>query len=402
MLTLLGINKILAIYVGPSGYAAIGQFQNAVQVITAIAGGAINTGVTRYTAQYQEDENKQHIVWRTAGTVFVVGSVLVGMAISIFNKQLSLWFFHTKDFEDVFLWFAATLLMFSLNSYFLSILNGNGQLERYALSNIAGSLISGVVTSVLAINGGLHGALIGLAVYQSLAFFVTLGLCYRLRWFKWKNLFGRINNGAANDLTQYALMSLTTAACGPVTYILIRDHIIEKFGISSAGYWEAGMRMSSAYLLFFTTTLSIYFLPKIASVKDTSLIKSLLFKDYKIIALFSIIASIPIYYFRENLITLLFASIFLPAAELMLYIIIADNIKIAAWAISYTLIARGATKIFIVGEVAFSISYYMIALILASHFGLIGVVVAGVLNSALYLTYVYFGMNYFLRVSSVY
>ena len=34
MLTTLGINKILAVYVGPTGYAALGQFQNAVQMIT--------------------------------------------------------------------------------------------------------------------------------------------------------------------------------------------------------------------------------------------------------------------------------------------------------------------------------------------------------------------------------
>ncbi|MGE4416327.1 MAG: O-antigen translocase, partial [Marinobacterium sp.] len=64
MLTLLGLNKILAIYVGPAGYAALGQFQNAVQMITTLASGAINTGVTKYTAEYHEDEAKQHAVWR--------------------------------------------------------------------------------------------------------------------------------------------------------------------------------------------------------------------------------------------------------------------------------------------------------------------------------------------------
>ncbi len=40
MLTLLGINKILAVYVGPTGYAALGQFQNAVQMITTFGSGA--------------------------------------------------------------------------------------------------------------------------------------------------------------------------------------------------------------------------------------------------------------------------------------------------------------------------------------------------------------------------
>ena len=73
MLTLLGINKILAIYVGPAGYAAIGQFQNAVTMITTFASGAINTGVTKYTAEYYQDEERQRLVWRTAGTIALLG-----------------------------------------------------------------------------------------------------------------------------------------------------------------------------------------------------------------------------------------------------------------------------------------------------------------------------------------
>ncbi|WPN48573.1 hypothetical protein [Pseudomonas sp. P8_241] len=75
MLTLLGINKILAIYVGPTGYAAIGQFQNAVQMITTFASGAVNTGVVKYTAEYADDESAQHKVWQTAGAIALAGTL---------------------------------------------------------------------------------------------------------------------------------------------------------------------------------------------------------------------------------------------------------------------------------------------------------------------------------------
>ena len=42
LLTLLGLNKILAIYVGPAGYAVLGQFQNAVQMITTLTSSSIS------------------------------------------------------------------------------------------------------------------------------------------------------------------------------------------------------------------------------------------------------------------------------------------------------------------------------------------------------------------------
>jgi PST family polysaccharide transporter len=41
------LNKILAVYVGPAGYAVIGQFQNAVSIVVNLAGGAVATGVTK-------------------------------------------------------------------------------------------------------------------------------------------------------------------------------------------------------------------------------------------------------------------------------------------------------------------------------------------------------------------
>ena len=48
--------KIIAIYVGPSGLAFIGQFQNFLSILMSFATGAINSGVVKYTAEYRDDE----------------------------------------------------------------------------------------------------------------------------------------------------------------------------------------------------------------------------------------------------------------------------------------------------------------------------------------------------------
>ena len=44
MATLLGLNKILAIYVGPSGYMALGQLNSLMQMVGTFAAGGINSG----------------------------------------------------------------------------------------------------------------------------------------------------------------------------------------------------------------------------------------------------------------------------------------------------------------------------------------------------------------------
>ena len=68
MLTMLGLNKVLAVYVGPAGYVAIGNFQNALQMILIFAGGSFDTGIVKYTAEYSDDEAAQRKLWQTSGT----------------------------------------------------------------------------------------------------------------------------------------------------------------------------------------------------------------------------------------------------------------------------------------------------------------------------------------------
>src|SRR5690606_30002039 len=89
VLTLLGLNKVLAVYIGPTGYAAMGQFQNAVQMITTFASGALNTGVTKYTAEFNGDANKQIQLWKTAGTISLTGTLVAAVVIAFLSDTLS-------------------------------------------------------------------------------------------------------------------------------------------------------------------------------------------------------------------------------------------------------------------------------------------------------------------------
>ena len=154
MLTLLGINKILAVNVGPAGYAALGQFQNAVQMVITLASGGINTGVTKYTAEYHEDERQQKRVWQTAGTIALSGSFILSVLVLIFRADLAVWFLGDERLASVFVWFAATLVLFVFNTLLLAILNGKKDIPRYVVANIAGSLFALAGTAWMVMHWG--------------------------------------------------------------------------------------------------------------------------------------------------------------------------------------------------------------------------------------------------------
>lgn len=393
MLTLLGINKILAIYVGPAGYAALGQFQNAVQMITTFASGAINTGVTKYTAEYYEDEAKQRQVWRTAGSIASMGSVVTGLLVIIFSKTLAGWFLKDESYSGVFVWFAVTLVFFVFNTLLLAILNGKKEIHRYVMANIAGSLFALLVTSFMAIQYGLYGALVALAVYQSLSFFVTLLLCYKASWFKLSYMFGGIDKESAKNLAKYTAMALTSAVCVPSSHILVRNHLGETLGWEAAGYWEAMWRLSAAYLMLVTTTLSVYYLPRLSELKDPAAIKREIVQGYKVILPVAAMCGAAIYLLRNVIIRILFTEDFSGMEVLFAWQIVGDIFKISSWLLGFVLIAKALLGYFIVSEILFAAIFFFLIHYSTSFLGLEAASVAHSLSYFLHIMFMLFALR---------
>lgn len=394
MLTLFGINKVLAIYVGPSGYAVLGQFQNAVQMITTFASGAINTGVIKYTAEYQDEADRQHKVWQTAGTVGLVGSLVAAVVITIFNQILADWFLHDESYGGVFLWLSGALVLFTLNTLLLAILNGKKEIALYVLANSVGSVFSLAITTIMSVRLGLYGALVALAVYQSITFFVTLLLSYKAPWFKLSYLFGRVDKKTALNLAKYTAMALTTAACVPVSHILVRNHLGDIFGWDAAGYWEAMWRLSAAYLMLVTTTLSLYYLPRLSELKEPSEIRREIFQGYKVILPIAALSGLVIYLFRDFIIAVLFTKDFLPVRELFAWQMLGDTLKIASWMLGYVLTAKAFVGLYIFSEILFSFLFYLFVRFLSDAFGLESASIAHAINYFLHFLFMYSALRW--------
>src|ERR1044072_4768052 len=97
------LNKILAVLVGPPGYAIIGQFQNAVMILFTVSAGAINNGVVKYPADHEGDPRKQAQLWSTAVWIVVVTSTVIGLLVALFHRSLAVHFRseeHTSELQS--------------------------------------------------------------------------------------------------------------------------------------------------------------------------------------------------------------------------------------------------------------------------------------------------------------
>ena len=392
MATALILNKVLAVFVGPAGYAVIGQFQNIVALAGAFATGATGQGVVRYTTEYAGDDARQQRLWRTAGTVTCAGSAIVGVGLVLFSGAVAEVALLDRAYRPVIVLLAVGLVFLALNGVLLAIINGRQHTGLFVRASIAGSLVTLVFTVALTLWQGLLGALIALAVNQSLALAATVALARRERWLSVRNLFGRVDPAVLRLLGRYVAMAAVAAVATPVAQIVIRRHLADELGLVSAGLWEAMTRVSAMYLLFFTSTLSIYYLPRIAELRDNSALRAEVARVFAIVTAAVAAMSLAIYAMRHIVVRLLFDAEFLPMIELFAPQLIGDTLKLSSWTFAYVMVGRAMTTAFILSEVGFTALTVALTWALVPHLGIVGA------SSAYALTYV----GYFLFAFGVF
>lgn len=383
------LNKILAVYLDPSGYAIIGQFQNAVSVAVTFSTGAIQTGVAKYTAEYGEDRDRLHALWATAGVITLVASILVSVCVALARTPLALFFLKDAALSGVFLWLAAGLTFMSLNALLLAMLNGRKEVRRFVVSSIAGALVGLALTAVLAWRFGLYGALVALSLNQAVIVVVTLQQTMGAAWFRFRLLWGRIDRTQLRGLGKFVLMAATTAVATPLSQILVRNHLAAEFGWDAAGYWDAMWKISGMYLALLTTTLSLYYLPRISEIKNWPDLKTELVGAYKLVLPVSMAASLLIYLFRDVIIHTLLTREFAGMEVLFAWQMVGDVLKIASWLIAYLMIGRSLIRMFIATEIAFALLFWGLTVACTGLYGFEGVAIAHAITYGLYLVTVY-------------
>jgi len=372
--------KVVALVTGPAGVALIGQFTNFITIVLTFANGAINNGVVKYTAEYDGDEIKLKKLFSTSFKISVCCSAIIGVVLLLLGPVISFWLFNSNLYVNPTRILGSTIIFYALNSLLISILNGKKQIKTYTIVNTVGSVIGLLFTIVLVFIYKIQGALYALVLAQSIVFFVTLTLILKTDWFEWSFFKQSLDKEIFKNLSKFSLMAIVSAITVPISQIILRNMITKILGIESAGYWQGIMRISDGYLLLVTTSLATYYLPKLSSLFNKNDLRKEIFDGYKIIMPIVIISCIIIFLLKGVIVIVLFSQKFAKMTDLFLFQLIGDIFKIAAWLLAYVMLAKAMTRIFIITEVIFSISYIIIGYFCITHFGIKGITIAFAIN----------------------
>ncbi|MBE8723639.1 O-antigen translocase [Flavobacterium sp. KB82] len=379
-------SKIAAVFIGPAGMALMGNLRNFLNSLENISTLGFQNGIVKYTA---ENKKKEQELQKIIASVFII-LILVALIMSVVLYGFaSFWdnkIFNTQtDYAIVFKILALAFPWYAVSVFLLAILNGLSKFKKVIWVNIIGNIAALLVIAFLIVQFKTMGALVAAAVSPSLLFFITFYFiqqeipflqAVRLKFFDFQII---------KKLLPYSVMALFSSVLGPVIFLLIRNKVISVIGIDQAGFWETMLRISSSYMLFVTTLLTVYFLPKLASAQNNEQTKAIFWQYYKFILPVFCAGVVMIYFARFIIIQILFTKAFLPVSGLFFWQLLGDVFKVCSLILGYQFFAKKMTKAFIVTEVLSLLFLYFLSIYLIDFFGIQGVVIAQTIDNLVYL-----------------
>ncbi|QCU89565.1 O-antigen translocase [Thiomicrorhabdus sediminis] len=396
LVTALVINKLVAVYAGPSGLAVLAQFQNIIQVLSVLSQSALNNGVTKFTAEYKESPKYLGRFFGVSATLSLISTVLVSFCCFIFSDWLASYLLKAVELSYLFKILSFSLILIVSNNLILSILNGLNQIKQWALIQVSQSIFSLLFVSVLSFALGLEGILIALVTFQALVFIVLVFFMVRSKALfpQTEMVFWDIN--ISKKLLAFALIAGVSAVTAPLIQVLIREYVSSHSGLDVAGYWQAVWYLSSTFLLVVTTTLSTYFLPKFSACKETNALQKELYSGLALFLPLSILAAVSVYFLRDWIIWILFSDDFLVIGDFLFWQLTGDVIRVSAWFFAFLMLAKAKTKALITSEIVFSCSLVLLSILGFDLAGIYGLTVAFAINYFLYLVYVSFYVHKYI------
>ena len=379
--------KLVAAFAGPEGVGRLGQFVSLMSLLAVLAGGGIGPGIVKYVAEYRDDAQRLARLLGTALCYALCAACAMGAVALLLREPIAAWLLGDARYVTLICVLALAQVGIAIANYFLAVINGFMDVRRLALVQVLGSAFSTLLVVALAHEFGLSGALLGLVLGQSLWIVVGLPAWSVGRYFANGLPRLRFDPEMTWRLAAFSVMTLTSALLPPLVNIAVRDHLAAQFGWAEVGYWQAVSRVSDAYLLFIISAINIYYLPKLAATQTRATLVFELRQGLRVLVPLAAVCALAIYAAREWITQLLFNTGFAPANGLYGPQLLGDVLKIASFVLSYLMLAKAMTRLFVASECIFAVTYLVLVYAFTAHFGVVGAIYAFTANYVLYLAF---------------
>lgn len=368
--------KIISFYLGTSGMALIGSFRNFSTMLKSIATLGISNSVVKLVVENKQDKRELSIIYSTFFWLFLIVSVVLGSCTLLFSKVISQFLFFTESYFIPIQFFGLLLPLMIINTFWLAIYNGLEQFKRIVYIQIVSNVFVFGLTALLIWKQHILGGLLSVAISEFLMVLVTFFYVRKDSSFFQFDLHKIISKKYTTIIKNFSIMALLSAVIAPLTLIFIRNTIVETHSIHEAGIWDAINRLSGFYMLFFSSGLSMYYMPKLASLQTNSEFKMELKSYFKTFVPLFLVMLIIIFISKVLIVKIAFTDEFSTVKELLIWQLLGDFFKVLTLAFGFQIVVKTMMKRYFIGEIVFNLSYLLLSFYLVKYNAVEGVLQA--------------------------
>ena len=359
-------SKAIAYFIGPSGMALMGNFRNFSSTLEAVGILGFQNGIVKTVAENQADKEKVYSLLTTVFYTLLITSLLLIFTVLIGSTYFLKSILNGNETYLLALQILAFTIPFTiLHLFFVSVINGLSAYKKVINITIF-SYIAGLLISIFLMwKFTVLGAMISVSIVSFLLF--CFSGFYFLKQFSLKEVLNlqHFDFNQIKRVVVLASMTLFSSILTPIVYIYIRKLIIASQSIEAAGYYEAMSRISSFYMMFITTLVSLYYLPELSKTSSLSENKPLIRQFYKTILPVFGFGLVLMYFLKDIVILILFTKDFSSVSNLFFWQLLGDFFRAAALILAIQFFAKNLVKPYFITEmISFSI------LIFSSYFGI--------------------------------
>jgi O-antigen/teichoic acid export membrane protein len=384
--------KAIAVILGPNGMGVYGLFTTVLASIQNLTSMGLASSAVRdiSDANGSCDEIEVAKTLTVLRKLVLFTGLLGAVIVVVFSPLLSKMSFGNYDYTIPFVLLSITLLIDQICSGQKVLLQGLRKLKYLAKASVLGSTFGMIISIPMYFYLGIKGVIPTIILVSLCNLLLSY---YFARKIKIKKIIVDRHECVAKGRRMLSLgiaMSFS-AILANLSSCLIRCMIRSDGGLDEVGYFQAGYAIINTYVGMVFTAIGTDFFPRLSAVNfnnkkccdcvnEQGEIATLILSP---IIIFCII-------FTPIIISILYSSQFLRAYDFVLWASVGIHFKVVSWLISYIIIAKGNSKLFVWSEFVYNIYAFVLTVAFYKIYGLKGVGIAFSISYLLYLMQMYF------------
>jgi antigen flippase len=345
--------KLAAVLIGAVGVGMMASYNALLGAAVTLLGMGVQSSAVREIAMAHSKGHReglaatvlatQRLCWLLAGFGLVL-TVLI-------SKSLSEWAFGDSSHASGVAVLSAVVLLNIVNNAYSATIQGVRQIGDLARANVWGA-VGGTLASVYCFwnwgTGGVVWALLAVALAQTLS---TAFFARRVNLLDISQTWRESMNLSWHLLRQGAPLMLSSLA-STVSTLLILALITRELGFNSAGFYSAAFALSGVFVGFVLTAMGADYYPRLTSAtEDKLLMGKMVNEQTEVGLLLTVPGLLACWVLAPWVVEIFYAKTFLPAAELLQWLLIGCLGRVISWPLGFVMLALGRSKTFLLTEI---------------------------------------------------